>query len=111
MKKRTPPNHNCNRLAREKGIEGFEAEDLFDPRTNIILGSTYLDQLGRRFDGRVSAAIGSYNAGPRRVSGWLDGEARKLDDDVWVENIPYDQTRSYVKRVLRSLHVYKSFYR
>ncbi len=98
-------------LARERGIEGFEAEDLFDPRTNITLGTTYLDQLSRRFDGRMSAAIGSYNAGPRRVSGWLRGDARKLDDDAWVENIPYDQTRSYVKRVLRSLHVYKSFYR
>jgi len=98
-------------LAREKGIEGFESEDLFDPRTNITLGATYLDQLSTRFGGRMSAAIGSYNAGPRRVSGWLGGEAGELDDDVWVENIPYDQTRSYVKRVLRSLHVYKSFYR
>jgi len=98
-------------LAREQGIEGFESTDLFDARTNISLGATYLDQLSTRFDGRMSAAIGSYNAGPRRVSGWLRGDARKLEDDVWVENIPYDQTRSYVKRVLRSLHVYKSFYR
>lgn len=98
-------------LAREKGIEGFEPEDLFDPRTNITLGASYLDQLSTRFDGRLSAAIGSYNAGPRRVSGWLRGAAEHLDDDVWVENIPYDQTRAYVKRVLRSLHVYRSFYR
>jgi soluble lytic murein transglycosylase len=98
-------------LAREKGIENFESEDLFDPRTNIILGAAYLDQLGTRFDGRMSAAIGSYNAGPRRVSSWLRGGGKELEDDVWVENIPYDQTRSYVKRVLRSLHAYKSFYR
>lgn len=98
-------------LAEETGLAGFKSEDLFDPRTNITLGATYLDQLGTRFDGRMSAAIGSYNAGPHRVSSWLEGEARELDDDVWVENIPYDQTRSYVKRVMRSLHVYKSFYR
>jgi soluble lytic murein transglycosylase len=98
-------------LAKERGLSTFEAEDLFDPRTNIMLGSTYLAQLGKRFDGRTSAAIGSYNAGPRKVSSWLEGEGGKLEDDVWVENIPFDQTRGYVKRVLRSLHVYKAFYR
>jgi soluble lytic murein transglycosylase len=101
----------ARQLAEERGIEGFKSEDLFDPRTNITLGAAYLDQLANRFDGRLSAAIGSYNAGPRRVSSWLQGEARKLPDDVWVEGIPYDQTRAYVKRVLRSLHVYQSFYR
>jgi len=98
-------------LARQQGIEDFKSTDLFDARTNIRLGATYLNQLGARFDGRMSAAIGSYNAGPRRVSSWLRGDAGELEDDIWVENIPYDQTRSYVKRVLRSLHVYKSFYR
>jgi soluble lytic murein transglycosylase len=43
------------------------------------------------------------------VAGWL-AEAPELDDDEWVENIPYGQTRSYVKRVLRSLHVYRELY-
>jgi len=101
----------AEQLAREQGLASFEAEHLFDPRTNITLGASYLAQLGRRFDGRMSAAIGSYNAGPRKVASWLKGEGARLDDDVWVESIPYDQTRSYVKRVLRSLHVYRSFYR
>jgi len=98
-------------LAREQGLAAFQSEHLFDPGTNIRLGAAYLVQLGRRFDGRMSAAIGSYNAGPRKVSDWLRGDGGALEDDVWVESIPYDQTRSYVKRVLRSLHVYKSFYR
>jgi soluble lytic murein transglycosylase len=98
-------------LATKQGLDSFETEDLFDPRTNITLGSAYLAQLGTRFDGRMSAAIGSYNAGPNKVSTWLRGAAGRLEDDVWVENIPYDQTRGYVKRVLRSLHVYKVFYR
>jgi soluble lytic murein transglycosylase-like protein/predicted negative regulator of RcsB-dependent stress response len=97
-------------LATEQGLEAFEAKDLFDPKTNIRLGSAYLAQLGDRFDGRMSAAIGSYNAGPRKVSAWLEGTDGQLEDDVWVENIPYDQTREYVKRVLRSLYVYKVFY-
>ena len=98
-------------LATQQGLESFETEDLFDPKTNIRLGSAYLAQLGQRFDGRMSAAIGSYNAGPSKVSAWLRGDGGQQEDDVWVENIPYDQTRAYVKRVLRSLHVYKVFYR
>ena len=77
---------------------------------NIALGAAYLDELARRFPGRLSAAIGSYNAGPRAVRSWLRGANATKEDDAWVEDIPYKQTRSYVKRVLRSLHVYQSFY-
>lgn len=97
-------------LANEQGLEAFEPERLFDPRLNIRLGSVYLARLGEQFGGRMSAAIGSYNAGPHKVAAWLEGEGGKLEDDVWVENIPYDQTRAYVKRVLRSLYVYTVFY-
>jgi soluble lytic murein transglycosylase len=97
------------RLARDVGHENFSADDLFEPMTNIRLGSHYLAELSRRFDGRLSAAIASYNAGPVAVSGWL--EERPNDDDAeWVEAIPYDQTRSYVKRVLRSLQAYTLLY-
>ena len=58
----------------------------------------------------MSATIGSYNAGPNAVARWLEGAAGELEDDVWVEEIPYGQTQAYVKRVLRSLQVYRSFY-
>ena len=96
------------RLAASKGWEEFDAEDLFEPRLNIDLGSHYLGQLTERFGGRLSAAIASYNAGPDAVSGWPMG--LEEDDDEWVESIPYDQTRSYVRRVLRSLHAYRVLY-
>jgi soluble lytic murein transglycosylase len=98
-------------LAQETGRTEFDPDDLYQPRVNIELGTLYLNQLGRRFQGRLSAAISSYNAGPRVVSSWLQGAPAERDDDVWVEDIPYKQTQSYVKRVLRSLHVYRSFYR
>jgi soluble lytic murein transglycosylase len=100
----------AEQLASERGWQDFAEADLFEPRKNIALGAAYLAELSRRFDGRRSAAIGSYNAGPRRVASWLAGDAARLEDDVWVEAIPYDQTRAYVKRVLRSLHVYETFY-
>ena len=44
------------------------------------------------------------------VAGWRKGPAADLEDDVWVEEIPYAQTRAYVRRVLRSLHAYRNFY-
>ncbi len=98
----------AERVARRVELAEFSVDDLFLPRINIQLGSAYLAELLGRFSGRASAAIGSYNAGPHRVARWLDGEL--LEDDEWVEEIPYDQTRSYVKRVLRSVHAYRVLY-
>jgi soluble lytic murein transglycosylase len=96
------------RLANDLGIP-FEPDDLFDPALNVRLGSYYLSKLRLRFGGRDSAAIGSYNAGPEAIARWLD-ERGSLEDDEWVETIPYSQTRSYVKRVLRSQWAYRTLY-
>jgi len=71
------------------------------------MGSYYLRTLLQRFPGRVSAAVASYNAGPEAVARWTDAS---LEDDEWVESIPYDQTRNYVMRVLRSRYVYQVLY-
>ena len=95
-------------LARRESLSEFSPDDFFIPSINIRLGSAYLEQLMMRFDGRRSAAIASYNAGPEAVSGWL--ATGPFEDDEWVEAIPYDQTREYVKRVLRSLQVYHVLY-
>ena len=100
-------------LAQRRGLESFEAEDLFVPSTNIALGADYLTELSAQFDGRLSASIASYNAGPEAVEEWLAEGATPgamATDDEWVESIPYEQTRNYVKRVLRSLHVYRMLY-
>ena len=76
-----------------------EDERLLEPSVNIALGSAYLAYLFERFPERPSALIASYNAGPNAVGRWAFAES---EDDEWVENIPYVQTRRYVKRVLRS---------
>jgi hypothetical protein len=59
--------------------------------------------------GRQAAAIGGYNAGSAVVGRWLEGGVG-LAEDVGVEAIPYDETRAYVRRVLRSLHAYRVIY-
>jgi len=95
------------RLARDLALEGYDADQLFVPAVNIRMGSYYLQTLLARFSGRVSAAVASYNAGPEAVSRWTDAA---LEDDEWVEGIPYSQTRTYVMRVLRSLYAYRVLY-
>ena len=84
-----------------------EDERLLEPSVNIALGSAYLAYLFERFPERPSALIASYNAGPNAVGRWAFAES---EDDEWVENIPYVQTRRYVKRVLRSLWAYQALY-
>jgi soluble lytic murein transglycosylase len=99
----------AERLARDSGRTGFVPNDLLRPGINVALGAWYLGELGARFPKRLSAAIASYNAGPSTVASWLKADPTRIDDE-WVEAIPYDQTRGYVKRVLRSLHAYRVLY-
>ena len=64
----------------------------------------------RDFDGRLPAAIGELQRGPEAVGALARRRRRARPDDEWIESIPYDQTRAYVKRVLRSLHAYRVLY-
>lgn len=72
--------------------------DLFDPYINTALGAARLRMLLDRFDGQIPIALAGYNAGPNAVTRWLPSEP--LDADVWIENIPYNETRGYVQRIL-----------
>ncbi|MDJ0789930.1 MAG: lytic transglycosylase domain-containing protein, partial [Myxococcota bacterium] len=96
-------------LARLLSWPQFDPDQLFDPETNLTLGARYLRNLLEEFDGRAAAAVAAYNAGENAVARWIDRNGG-LEEDEWVEAIPYDQTRSYVRRVLRSLHVYRTLY-
>jgi soluble lytic murein transglycosylase len=98
----------AERVARALPMPGFTPDQLFDPRTNVRLGADYLASLIRQFAGRTSAAVGSYNAGPHVVVRWAPEGAG--EDDEWVEEIPYEETRAYVKRVLRSAEAYRVLY-
>ncbi|MDJ0750889.1 MAG: transglycosylase SLT domain-containing protein [Woeseiaceae bacterium] len=71
---------------------------LTDPISNIRLGTTYLGQMASRYDGNQVLATAAYNAGPHRVDRWLPDQNSE-DARVWIENIPFNETRSYVKRV------------
>jgi soluble lytic murein transglycosylase len=72
--------------------------DLFDPAVGITLGAARLAELLERFDAQLPVALGAYNAGEAAAARWLP--PRRIDGDVWIENIPYNETRGYVRRVL-----------
>ena len=75
------------------------SHDLFDPKHNIALGTKYIGNLLDRFGGQTPLAIAAYNAGPEAIARWL-GRAKLTDVEVFVEFIPYHETRNYVARVL-----------
>jgi soluble lytic murein transglycosylase len=75
------------------------------PDTNIQLGAAYLSQVHGQFNGNRVLASAAYNAGPGRVRQWLK-DARHLAFDVWVENIPFNETRQYVQNVLSYSVIY-----
>jgi soluble lytic murein transglycosylase len=97
------------RIARGLGLGRFDAEGLFQPETSIRFGSYYLRELLQTFEGREPLAIAAYNAGPHVVATW----ARTSDPfalDAFVDSVPYDETRRYLRRVLRSYRVYGLLY-
>ena len=95
----------ANNVAQRMGIPAVGRDDLFDQETNIRIGVRYVEQLLKQFSGNLVYTIASYNAGPIAVSTWLT-QHRNHSQDEFVELIPYQETRQYVKRVLRSYREY-----
>ena len=80
-------------------------DTLTDPDSNIRLGTSYLGQMAERFGGHAVLATAAYNAGPHRVDAWLP-QAGAEDARIWIENIPFNETRKYVKRVLAAQAIF-----
>ena len=95
----------ANAVAQQHHLPSLSREDLFDQETNIRIGTRYVEQLFTQFAGNVVQTIAAYNAGPLVVGTWA-ATYRGLSEDEFVELIQYQETRQYVKRVLRSYKEY-----
>ncbi len=95
-------------IADDLGFSDFEPMDLFDPRTNIQMGSYYLRRRIEQF-GDLRLAIASYHGGPGNLSRWRK-EFTSQDIDLFVELIPSSSTGDYVKRVYRNFLIYSHLY-
>lgn len=87
----------AKQVAKDLGLS-LANDGLLDPATNMTLGSDYLGGLLERYQGNRVLALAAYNAGPSRVDQWLGNTS--VPFDVWIESIPYAETRAYVKAVL-----------
>jgi soluble lytic murein transglycosylase len=89
--------------ARKLGID-FKPEQITERQTNLRIGAGYLKLVLDDFQGAQAMAAAAYNAGPSRPRRWREGA--RLDAAAWVENIPFNETRDYVKKVLSNATVY-----
>ncbi|HEX3011477.1 MAG TPA: lytic transglycosylase domain-containing protein [Syntrophomonadaceae bacterium] len=96
-------------IASQMDMEGFTTEDLHDPDVNIRMGCWYLNSLMQEFEGRLPIVIAAYNAGRGKAKDWVasekwDGTARNVKD------IPFPETRQYVRNVLKNYQAYHAIY-
>jgi len=95
-------------LAAKLGFEDFSKRILLNPKKNIMMGTRYISDLSKKYDGNFILAAAHYNAGPI-VKGWWKN---RLSDDIeeFIENIPYKETRNYIKLIIRNFFSYKLIY-
>jgi len=99
----------ATRVARSMGTKLPDQSDLKKPEVNIQLGVKYLSGLLNDFQDNIVYALASYNAGPGKVKQWMEIRSH-LKPLEFMENIPYKETRNYVKKVLRNYVIYKTLY-
>ena len=96
------------RLARSVGIRRFSTSMLTNPETNIRLGTLHFSRLVRQFGG-THYALASYNAGENRVVRWK-AERPGIEQDEFIDDIPFPETQNYVKRILGTAEDYRRLY-
>ncbi|MBX9765799.1 MAG: lytic transglycosylase domain-containing protein, partial [Bdellovibrionales bacterium] len=95
----------AERVAREVQVPYQGAEDLYQPHTNIPLGTAYLKELWNQYQGQFILTVASYNASEDAVRAWMKTRYRG-DPTEFIEDIPYEETRTYVKLIMRNLIFY-----
>ena len=98
-------------VAGKVGVPYIQDKLTRDPAYNVSLGTQYLGDMLQKFGGSYELALAAYNAGPGRVTRWLDsiGDPRggKIDMVDWIEMIPVRETRNYVQRIMEGVGVYR----
>jgi len=95
-------------LARDQRVR-YSQDDLTKPDYNVRLGTAYLAQLDKLFDGNVEEILAAYNAGADRVTQWTTGQNYR-EPAEFVDSIPFSQTRDYVQIVERNAAIYRHLY-
>jgi soluble lytic murein transglycosylase len=91
-------------VAKDLQLPKHHPDDLFKPELNIKLGTEYLNKVFQRLNQHPVLATAAYNAGPWRVESWLPKQSQPAD--IWIETVPFRETREYLKRVLAYTVIY-----
>ena len=97
------------RVSQLSGYGKYSDEMLRDPDVNVYFGIWYLSRLMERYDGQFPLAVGSYNGGPHNIGRWLRAK-QNIGLEEFVEEIPFNETRKYTKRVTQMYATYLSIY-
>lgn len=97
-------------IAQTMGLESFDESMLFDPETNIKLGSWYVEHLSDYYKGSFELVFAAYNGGRGNVDKWL--KDRSLSHDgMSLDEIPFSETENFVKKLRKNYDIYKSIYK
>lgn len=96
-------------MAEKLDVQYTTKEILYQPETNIMLGTKYFSELLKKYDDNIYLALTAYNAGIGNVTKWIEnGIIREDGSDI--ENIPYKETNNYVRKILRDYKIYQELY-
>ena len=96
-------------IAQKVKIRSFYSNMLFQPEINIHLGIWYMKNLMTSFDNNYALVTGAYNGGPGRMKRWV-GKSDLSDMDEFIEDIPINETRRHIKKVMDSYYIYKELH-
>ncbi|MEX2282422.1 MAG: transglycosylase SLT domain-containing protein [Gemmatimonadota bacterium] len=96
-------------LARTFGIKRFKSSMLHDPDINVRMGAKFLADMMKSWKNRPDYVLAAYNAGPSRMARWVHFQEAG-DPDLFLERIPYDETRDYVRVVQLNARIYERLY-
>lgn len=94
--------------AKVSSVTYYSQSQLFEPQTNVLLGSYFLNKVYEQNDRNRILASAAYNAGPSRVKKWLSKSGGKLDAVAFIDSIPFTETRNYVKNILVYDYIYQT---
>ncbi len=104
----------AKKVAKDLKIRYYKKKLTRNPQYNILLGTTYINEMLIKFNKSLPLALAAYNAGPNRVKIWIkrygDPRTKEISYENWIESIPISETRFYVQKVLSNLRVYQNKY-
>ncbi|MBR6034083.1 MAG: lytic transglycosylase domain-containing protein [Clostridia bacterium] len=102
--------NTAKEIASQIEFNEYTKETLYEPDVNIMLGTKYFSNLVEYYNGNISMALTAYNAGIGNVSKWIANGIIQADGSD-IENIPFKETNTYVRKILRDYQIYQEIYK